>query len=192
MISEKMKALGVKKSVIREIFEYAKVRKAQIGAENVFDYSIGNPSVPSPESVKEALLALISEKEPTQLHGYTSAQGDLGVRKAIADYLNATYQAEASEDLIYLTVGAAAALTISLNAVLSDERNEEVIVFAPFFPEYKVFVEKAGGKICPVPCSASDFQIDFEAFEKALNPATKADITRVITLGQVKLKFCNT
>ena len=146
MLSEKMKALGVKKSVIREIFEYAKVRKAQIGAENVFDYSIGNPSVPSPESVKETLLSLISECEPTQLHGYTSAQGDLGVRKAIADYLNKTYQAEASEDLIYLTVGAAAALTISLNAVLSDEGNEEVIVFAPFFPEYKVFIEKAGGK----------------------------------------------
>ena len=175
MLSEKMKALGVKKSVIREIFEYAKVRKAQIGAENVFDYSIGNPSVPSPESVKETLLSLISEREPTQLHGYTSAQGDLGVRKAIADYLNQTYGANASEDLIYLTVGAAAALTISLNAVLSDEGNEEVIVFAPFFPEYKVFIEKAGGKICPVPCAEPDFQIDFAAFEKALTLSTMCE-----------------
>ena len=176
MISEKMKALGVKKSVIREIFEYAKHRKAEIGAENVFDYSIGNPSVPSPDIVKETLTSLLTEKDPAILHGYTSAQGDLGVRKSIADYLNATYAAGVSEDLIYLTVGAAAALTISLNAVLADNANEEVIVFAPFFPEYKVFIEKAGGKLVAVPAKAPDFQIDFDAFEKAISPKTKAVI----------------
>lgn len=176
MISEKMKALGVKKSVIREIFEYAKHRKAEIGAENVFDYSIGNPSVPSPDIVKETLTSLLTEKDPAILHGYTSAQGDLGVRKSIADYLNATYTAGVSEDLIYLTVGAAAALTISLNAVLADNANEEVIVFAPFFPEYKVFIEKAGGKLVAVPAKAPDFQIDFDAFEKAISPKTKAVI----------------
>jgi aspartate aminotransferase len=176
MISEKMKALGVKKSVIREIFEYAKHRKAEIGAENVFDYSIGNPSVPSPDIVKETLTSLLTEKDPAILHGYTSAQGDLGVRKSIADYLNATYAAGVSEDLIYLTVGAAAALTISLNAILADNANEEVIVFAPFFPEYKVFIEKAGGKLVAVPAKAPDFQIDFNAFEKAISPKTKAVI----------------
>ena len=176
MISEKMKALGVKKSVIREIFEYAKVRKAEIGAENVFDYSIGNPSVPSPDIVKETLTALLTEKDPAWLHGYTSAQGDMGVRKAIADHLNKTYEAGVSENLIYLTVGAAAALTISLNAVLADDANEEVIVFAPFFPEYKVFIEKAGGTLISVPCKEHDFQIDFDAFEKALTPRTKAVI----------------
>ena len=176
MISEKMKALGVKKSVIREIFEYAKHRKAEIGAENVFDYSIGNPSVPSPDIVKETLTSLLTEKDPAILHGYTSAQGDLGVRKSIADYLNATYAAGVSEDLIYLTVGAAAALTISLNAVLADNANEEVIVFAPFFPEYKVFIEKAGGNLVAVPAKAPDFQIDFDAFEKAISPKTKAVI----------------
>lgn len=176
MISEKMKALGVKKSVIREIFEYAKHRKAEIGAENVFDYSIGNPSVPSPDIVKETLTSLLTEKDPAILHGYTSAQGDLGARKSIADYLNATYAAGVSEDLIYLTVGAAAALTISLNAVLADNANEEVIVFAPFFPEYKVFIEKAGGKLVAVPAKAPDFQIDFDAFEKAISPKTKAVI----------------
>jgi aspartate aminotransferase len=151
MISEKMKALGVKKSVIREIFEYAKHRKAEIGAENVFDYSIGNPSVPSPDIVKETLTSLLTEKDPAILHGYTSAQGDLGVRKSIADYLNATYSAGVSEDLIYLTVGAAAALTISLNAVLADNANEEVIVFAPFFPEYKVFIERRAVNSSPFP-----------------------------------------
>ncbi|MBQ8497844.1 MAG: pyridoxal phosphate-dependent aminotransferase [Clostridia bacterium] len=176
MVSEKMKALGVKKSVIREIFEYAKVRKAEIGAENVFDYSIGNPSVPSPDIVKETLTTLLTEKDPAWLHGYTSAQGDAGVRKAIANYLNETYGAGVSENLIYLTVGAAAALTISLNAVLADGANEEVIVFAPFFPEYKVFIEKAGGKLVTVPCKEPDFQIDFDAFAKALSPKTKAVI----------------
>ena len=85
MISKKMEALGVKKSVIREIFEYAKKRKAEIGNENVFDYSIGNPSVPSPADVKEALLTLLMETDSVSLHGYTSAQGDLSVRTAIAD-----------------------------------------------------------------------------------------------------------
>lgn len=176
MVSEKMKALGVKKSVIREIFEYAKVRKAEIGAENVFDYSIGNPSVPAPETVKETLVSLLTETDPAKLHGYTSAQGDPEVRKAIADYLNETYGAKASPDLIYITVGAAAALTVSLNAVLADNANEEVIVFAPFFPEYRVFVEKAGGKLVTVPCREADFQIDFEAFENAITPKTKAVI----------------
>ena len=174
MVSAKMKALGVKKSVIREIFEYAKVRKAEIGAENVFDYSIGNPSVPAPDTVKDSLVKLLTETDPAKLHGYTSAQGDPEVRRAIADHLNEAYGANASPDLMYLTVGAAAALTISLNAVLLE--GEEVIVFAPFFPEYRVFVEKAGGKLVFVPCRESDFQIDLEAFEKAITPKTKAVI----------------
>lgn len=197
MISEKMKALGVKKSVIREIFEYAKVRKAEIGAENVFDFSIGNPSVPSPDIVKDTLMALLTEKDPALLHGYTSAQGDMNVRQAISDYLNQTYGADVSPNMIYLTVGAAAALTISLHAVLADEKNEEVIVFAPFFPEYKVFIEKAGGKLVSVPSKEPDFQIDFDAFEKALSPNTKAVIvnspnnpTGVILSEATILKLC--
>ena len=132
MISKKMEALGIKKSVIREIFEYAKVRKAQIGEENVFDYSIGNPSVPAPEIVTKTLARLLTETEATSLHGYTSAQGDAGVRTAIADYIQKTYGAPADASLIYLTAGAAAALTITLNAVLADGAEEEIIVFAPF------------------------------------------------------------
>ena len=176
MISKKMEALGVKKSVIREIFEYAKKRKAEIGNENVFDYSIGNPSVPSPADVKEALLTLLMETDSVSLHGYTSAQGDLSVRTAIADYLNQTYEAGASPDYIYLTVGAAAALTISMSAILDDDKTEEIIAFAPFFPEYKVFAEKAGAKLVTVPCTEPDFQIDWQAFEHALNENTKAVI----------------
>ena len=104
MVSEKMKALGVKKSVIREIFEYAKKRKAEIGAEKVFDYSIGNPSVPAPAIVNETLKTLIENTEPTALHGYTSAQGDLGVRSAIAEYIRNTYNTEADPNLIYMTL----------------------------------------------------------------------------------------
>lgn len=198
MISEKMEALGVKKSVIREIFEYAKVRKAQIGAENVFDYSIGNPSVPAPEIVKETLLSLLADTDAAALHAYTSAQGDAGVRAAIADYLNRTYRAGASPDLIYLTAGAAAALTISLSALLADGENEEVIVFAPFFPEYRVFTEKAGGRLVPVPCSEPDFQIDFDAFEAALTAKTKAVIvnspnnpTGVVLSEETVIRLCD-
>ncbi len=176
MISKKMEALGIKKSVIREIFEYAKVRKAQIGEENVFDFSIGNPSVPAPEIVTKTLTRLLTETEATSLHGYTSAQGDAGVRAAIADYIQKTYGAPADASLIYLTAGAAAALTITLNAVLADGAEEEVIVFAPFFPEYKVFTEKAGGHLVPVPCSEPDFQVDFAAFEAAITEKTKAVI----------------
>ena len=176
MISGKMEALGVKKSVIREIFEYAKARKTEIGEKNVFDYSIGNPSVSAPEVVTETLMRLLTKTEATTLHGYTSAQGDAGVRAAIAEYIRKTYDAPADASLIYLTAGAAAALTITLNAVLADGEEEEVIVFAPFFPEYKVFTEKAGGRLVPVPCSPIDFQIDFDAFEAAITEKTKAVI----------------
>jgi aspartate aminotransferase len=176
MISKKMESLGIKKSVIREIFEYAKKRKAEIGDENVFDYSIGNPSVAAPADVKESLLTLLMESDPVKLHGYTSAQGDLSVRMAIAEYLNTTYNAGASADYIYMTVGAAAALTISMNAILNDEKTEEIIAFAPYFPEYKVFAEKAGAKLVPVPCTEPDFQINWQAFENALNENTKAVI----------------
>lgn len=176
MISEKMKALGMKKSTIREIFEYAKLRKAEIGDENVFDFSIGNPSVASPNIVNETLSALLRDMDPVSLHGYTSAQGDPNVRKAIADYLNTTYDAGASADHIYLTAGAAAALTITLNAILSDDETEDVIAFAPFFPEYRVFTESAGGKLITVPCTEPDFQIDFDAFKHALTPKTTAII----------------
>ena len=176
MVSKKMEALGIRKSVIREIFEYAKKRKAEIGEENVFDYSIGNPSVAAPEDVKRALLSLLTEIDPVRLHGYTSAQGDLSVRKAIADHLNETYGAEAEADYIYMTVGAAAALTISMSAVLNDEKEEEIVVFAPFFPEYRVFAEKAGAKLTVVPCTEPDFQIDWNAFERSLNENTKAVI----------------
>lgn len=174
MINEKAYALGSKSSVIRELFEYGKRRKKEIGEDNVFDFSIGNPSVPAPQVVTDELKRLIENTEPTKLHGYTSAAGDFGVREAIADYLNATFGAHESAKNIFLTAGAAASLTISLNSILN--AGEEVIVFSPYFPEYKVFIEKAGGVLRGVQCNAPDFQPDVCLLEKSINEKTKAVI----------------
>ena len=174
MINEKMAGLGKKRSVIREIFEYAKIRRTQIGAENVFDFSIGNPSVPTPKKVTDTMERLIKEKDPVALHGYTSAQGDFCVRSAIAEHIENTFDFKADPNLIYMTCGAAASLTISLNALIN--AGDEVIVLAPFFPEYRVFAEKAGAKLVEVLCRESDFQIDFAALEKAVTAKTKAII----------------
>lgn len=173
MVNEKMRMLGAKRSVIRELFEYGKKRKAEIGAENVYDFSLGNPSVPAPVEVKEALEELLA-RDAVSLHGYTSAQGDAGVRAAIADYLNENYNAGVTADCLYLTVGAAASLTISLTALLHPE--DEVVVLAPFFPEYTVFIERTGAKIVPVLADAKTFQPDFDALSKAFTSKTRAII----------------
>ena len=130
MINEKMYELGSTRSKIRELFEYGNYRKQQIGIDKVFDFSLGNPSVPSPSIVNETLIKLLENTDSTKLHGYTSAAGDLTVRNAIASYLNNKYNMDTDASLIYLTVGAAASLTITLNALLNDD--DEVIVFSPF------------------------------------------------------------
>lgn len=174
MLNEKMRMLGAKRSVIRELFEYGKQRKAEIGAENVFDFSLGNPSVPAPEIVRERLVELLRETDPVKLHGYTSAQGDAGVRAAIAEYLNRVYGAGVTADCFYLTAGAAASLTVSLTAILNP--GDEVILLAPFFPEYRVFVERTGATVVTVPCKLPTFQPDFDALEKAITPRTRAII----------------
>ncbi len=174
MISKDMLALGTKRSVIREIFEYGNRRKAEIGAENVFDFSLGNPSVPAPKEVTEELMNLITNTPAQKLHAYTSAPGDLGVRTAIADFLNRTYDAKADANKIYMTVGAAASLTISLTAITCE--GDEVIVLTPFFPEYSVFIRQAGGTPVTVACPAPDFQPDPVAVAAAITEKTKAII----------------
>lgn len=174
MINEKMYALGSKSSVIREIFEYGKKRKNEIGEENVFDFSIGNPSVPCPKIVTESVSELINNSDPVSLHGYTSAPGDINVRKAIADYVNKSFGVNEKAENIFLTVGAAASLTVSLNAIVNE--SDEVIVFAPFFPEYRVFAEKAGAVLRVVKCSPPLFQPDISELEKYVNEKTKAII----------------
>lgn len=175
-VSQKMAALGTRRSVIRELFEYGCRRKAEIGAENVFDFSLGNPSVPAPPVVQETLQALLTEKAPAALHGYTTAAGDLSVRRAIADDLMARYGTAVEPDLIYLTAGAAAALTITLSAILPDHGEGEVLLLAPFFPEYRVFVEQAGGQVRVLPLCEPHFLVDPAALRASLTPHTRAVI----------------
>ena len=174
MINEKMRALGAKRSVIRELFEYGKKRKAEIGEENVFDFSLGNPSVPAPDAVNKEIIRMVSEESSILLHGYTSAQGDASVRAAIADYINKTQGESVNADCLYMTVGAAAALTCTLTALVSP--GEEVIVPSPYFPEYKVFIERCGGVIVEVPCKKETFALDCEAIGAAINEKTAAII----------------
>ena len=172
MINQKSVQLGSVRSVIRELFEYGKKRKAQIGEENVFDFSLGNPSVPAPAAVQGALRDIISSCDPVELHGYTSAQGDFAVRKAVADYINKNFSVGISADNIYMTCGAAASLCIILNALLN--KGDEVITIAPYFPEYRVFTEHAGGKLVPVAGKEGTFQPDIPSIRAAITPATKA------------------
>ena len=172
MVNEKMAALGTQRSVIRELFEYGKRRAAEVGPEHVFDFSIGNPSVPSPPQVNETAMELLRNTDPIQLHGYTSAQGDAQARQQIADSLNARFQAGVTGDNLYLTVGAAAALCCCLNGLVCP--GDQVAVLAPYFPEYKVFIEKAGASMTLVDADIEAFQINFSLLEQALTPHTKA------------------
>lgn len=174
MINEKMYALGSKRSIIREIFEYCKTRAAEIGAENVYDFSIGNPSVEPPREISEAIVDLVNNESSVLLHGYTSAQGDAGTRGAIADYINERFGTALTGNNIYMTCGAAASLTISLKAIMNP--GDECILFAPFFTEYRVFVENAGGKVVVSSPEEKTFQIDIADFEKKINENTKAVI----------------
>lgn len=174
MLNEKMVGLGSRRSVIREIFEYGKKRKAEIGEENVFDFSLGNPSVPTPAAVTAALERIIKETDPVRLHGYTSAQGDMAVRAKIAESIEKRFGFPANKDLIYMTCGAAASLTVTLNALINS--GDEVIIPAPFFPEYRVFAEDAGAHVVTVMCREPDFQLDIKAIESAVTKKTKAII----------------
>ena len=174
-VSEKMYELGSKRSAIRELFEYGKQRAAIVGAENVYDFSLGNPSIPAPECVNETIRKLTEELNSISLHGYTSAQGDVDTRKAIAEYLNQTYGTNFHADNFYMTMGAAASLSICFKALTTSEE-DEFIVNAPFFPEYTVFIQAAGAKPVIVPADTKDFQINFEALEKSITAHTKGII----------------
>ena len=174
--NQKMFGLGSKRSIIREIFEYSKARAAEIGADKVFDFSLGNPSVPAPAEVNDTIRRLLDERNSVLLHGYTSAQGDATVRRTIADNINSRFDAGMTPDLIYMTCGAAASLSICLKAVMEEGAGDECVVFAPFFTEYRVFVENAGGKLVVSQPMEKTFQVDIADFESKLSPATKAVI----------------
>lgn len=172
MINEKNVRYGTVRSAIRELFEYGKQRKAEIGEDNVYDFSIGNPSVPAPQIVNDTIVEIVKTCNPVALHGYTSAQGDYSVRKVLADYINERFKTSLDADCMYMTCGAAASLTISLNALVNN--GDEVLTIAPFFPEYRVFVENAGAKFISVMGERRTFKIDFAALEKAITKRTKA------------------
>ena len=174
MINKNMYALGANRSCIRELFEYGRQRAAIVGAENVFDYSLGNPSIPAPAGVNEAIAAVIAEMPSLAVHGYTSAPGDLGLRQAVADDLNERYNAGVRAGDLFIGCGAAPELVSVIRALAVE--NSEFIAVAPFFPEYRPFVESSGGRLVVVPADIPNFQIDFAALENALNANTQAII----------------
>ena len=172
MINEAYKAMLGGKSVIRELSEYATARGAEIGYENVFDYSLGNPSVPCPQDYTDAVIDMYKTAEPVALHGYSPSLGIPSVRKAIAESLNRRFDMDYTADYIFPTTGAAGALAHALRVVTKP--GDEVITFAPYFPEYQPYVNGTGAHLTVVPADTENFQINFDAFEKALNPGTAA------------------
>ena len=172
MINERMKNYGNNRSVIRDLFEFGNQRKAEVGAENVFDFSLGNPNVAAPAKVNETIRELIDTRDDIYVHGYTSAQGDAACREAIVKDLNARMGTSFRKENLYMTCGAAASLKIILTALYAE--GDEVIVFTPYFPEYKVFVETTGAKVVEASSDPDTFQIDFDILEKALNVNTKS------------------
>lgn len=175
MASKEMYALGSQASVIRDLFAYGQAQARIVGAENVFDFSIGNPTVPAPSCVKDAIENILETRESVAVHGYTAAAGDTAVRQGLADYMNKTYDAGVKADNFYMTCGAAASLTITLKALVETPR-DEVILVAPFFPEYTVFIHNAGAREVILPPDTQHFQISMEAMEQAITANTRAVI----------------
>lgn len=174
MLNKKMIDLGQNRSAIRDLFEFGKELGKKIGKENVFDFTLGNPAVPCPSDVNEYAAKLITTN-PQGTHSYTSAQGDLETRKAIVEYNKNKYGFELDENLIYMTCGAAAALAICCRSIISSS-DDEIIVIPPFFPEYKVFIENAGGKIKPAGLDTNSFEINFEDLSKNITVNTQGVI----------------
>lgn len=175
MASKEMYALGSQASVIRDLFAYGQAQARIVGAENVFDFSIGNPTVPAPSCVKDAIENILETRESVAVHGYTAAAGDTAVRQGLADYMNKTYDADVKADNFYMTCGAAASLTITLKALVETPQ-DEVILVAPFFPEYTVFIHNAGAREVILPPDTQHFQISMEAMEQAITANTRAVI----------------
>ena len=173
-INREMAALGNVRSVIRETFEYGNRRAAEIGRDRVFDFSLGNPNVPAPDALERELVRLAEEEDPVLLHGYTSAQGDAGTRKAIAKDLRDRFGIRAEAEDLYLTCGAAAAVAIVCKALTDPSAGDEIVVIAPFFPEYRVFAEAAGARLVVVPPDTERFGIPFPELEKRISVHTKA------------------
>ena len=174
MINELMYARGAESSEIREIFSYGLERKAAVGAENVFDFSLGNPSIPAPAAVRASIERSLAEVPPEDLHGYTPAPGLPAARAAVAASLNRRFGTSYEAGDVFMTVGAAASVSCCLHALCNP--GDEVIVIAPYFPEYAVWIEKAGAQIVEVLADQTSFQIDVAAVAAAITPRTAAVI----------------
>ena len=175
MVSKDMLNLGRVRSAIRELFEFGRKRAAIVGDANIYDFSIGNPSVPPPEKLTSEMVRLLNTSDPSALHGYTSAPGANETRDAIANNLNRRYGTSFTRKNLYITCGAAAALTSVLRALTID-RDTEFVAIAPYFPEYGCFAATAGGKLVVVEPDMEHFQIDFAALERAINAHTQGVI----------------
>ena len=169
MLNETYRAMLGRKSVIRETFMYGRQRAAQIGAENVFDYSLGNPSVPCPGQFTRAMEQLLAEGDPVDLHGYCPSQGDPGFRAAVAAHLAEKFGLDYRTEDIFPTTGAAGAIAHAIRAVTKP--GDEVLTFAPYFPEYGPYVEGTGAHLKVVPPQAPAFQPNLDEFERMLTPA---------------------
>ena len=172
MANKKMTSLGKQKSVIRELAGFGAERAKVVGPENVLNFSIGNPSVPAPKEVQEAIIDLTKNEKPQAVHSYSAGNGFESTRQAIAENLNKRYGTDYDASNLYMTCGAAASLNISL-AALIEEPTDEVVVLAPFFPEYNVFIESQGGKMVLVE-ARDDMQLHAEDVEKVLTENTRA------------------
>ena len=172
MINQNAYALGANRSCIRDLFEYGCQQAAIVGRENVYDYSLGNPSIPSPREVDEAIVQILRDTDSLAVHGYTSAVGDYDTRKAISQDLNARYGVQTRPEQFFIGCGAAPELVAVFRALAVPEG--EILAIAPYFPEYKPFAQEAGLTFRVVPPDVPDFQIDLAQVEAMVTPHTQA------------------
>lgn len=174
MFNKTAYGLGSVRSYIREVFEYGRQQAKIVGEENVFDYSLGNPSIPAPEKVNETIINILNTESSIKVHGYTSGPGDDSIREAVAKNLTERFGKVIRPANLFFTCGAAPALMTALTALACED--SEVIAIAPFFPEYKPFIESSGNKFVMVPADTTSFQIDMAALESLVNEHTQAII----------------
>ena len=172
MIVQKYKDMLQGKSVIRQLSEFATARGAEIGYENVFDYSLGNPSVPVPQAFTDTMIQMLQERNPMELHGYSQSLGIPAVRDKVAASLNKRFGMNYTGNHIFMTTGAAGAIAHAVRCV--SEPGDEIITFAPYFPEYGPYINLTGATLKVVPADTETFQINFEAFEEMLTPQVAA------------------
>ena len=175
MYNQTMYELGSQPSIIRELFAYGLQQAKVVGAENVFDYTLGNPSIPAPAKVNQSIKDILSDTDSIAIHGYSMAGGFDSTREAIAKNLNDRYGTDIKASNLYITCGAAPSLISAIKALLADE-NSEIMVVAPFFPEYRPFITKNGGNLVVVPADKEQFQIDLTKVESLITENTQAII----------------